>query len=358
MFAGRLDDLTIVSSAELSATRTWSDLGILLSRLKAALDMSLAEIQGRAGRLGLARDLPRATVSEVMNGRRRPSAEVLSCLLKVFEVPPELCADWHQTWQRLAAAPPADRLPRFDEVAPRQLGIHAAITAEDCLSELPQYVTRDFDDDLRKHISERIEQGCFVLLVGSSSSGKTRSLYEAVNVVAPNWPVVRPADSGEIVEILDDGRRRIIVWLDEMERFLDADPQLTREHVIRLLQFPALIVATLWPDDFLKRKTPRGSGTPGRIENDRRLFDIAKVVTVPDAFSGPELEEAGRVAQTDSRIRLALQVEDAGLTQALAAGPDLLHRWQLANPYARAVISFAADARRLGVRSPIPGLRS
>ena len=345
--------LAIVSAADLAGAHDWTAFGKLLNRLKVDLDMSLSAIQQRAKRLKLPRDLPPATVSPVMRGRR-PAKEVLLCLLKVFEVPQANQATWHEAWSRLSETQPSSPIPRFDEVSPRQLGIHAAIAAEDSIGDLPEYVSRDFDDDLRKRISAGIERGCFVLLVGRSSSGKTRSLYEAVRVVAPNWSVVQPAGTGEIVELLDGPRQRIIVWLDELHRFFGADARLTKEHVIRLLQFPAIVVATLWPDDYLKRKTPRGLGAPAELENDRRLLDLAEVVSVPDVLSGPEQAEAERVAETDTRIRLALDVKDAGLTQVLAAGPDLLHRWEQApDPYAKAVISFAADARRLGVLSPI-----
>lgn len=352
-FARGLSDLTVVSAADLAAAQNWTEFGRLLSRLKAAEGMSLTDIQRRAKQLNLRRGLPQATVSQAMNGRR-PSKDVLSCLLKVLDVPQADHAAWQEAWLRLAAAPPAGPLPRFDEMSPRQLGIHAAITTKDSSGELPEYVSRDFDDDLREHVSAGIDRGCFVLLVGRSSSGKTRSLYEAVRVVAPNWPIVQPAGTAEIVELLDGTRQKIIVWLDEMYRFFGADPRLTKEHVIRLLQFPAIVVATLWPDDYLKRKTPRGPGAPAELENDRRLLDLAEVVSVPDVLSSEEQAKAGSVAETDTRIRAALDVNDAGLTQVLAAGPDLLHRWQQApDPYARAIISFAADARRLGVLSPI-----
>jgi hypothetical protein len=348
-----LSDLTIVNATDLAAARNWVDFGKLLNRLKVDAGLSLNVIQRQARIRRLPRELPPATVSPVMNGRR-PTKDVLVGLLEVLDVPVADRAAWQEAWQRLSELLPAGPLPRFDEVSPRQLGIHAAITAEDCAGELPRYVARDFDDDLRKHISERIERGCFVLLVGRSSSGKTRSLYEAVQVVAPNWPIVQPADTGEILELLDGGRQRIIVWLDEMRRFFDTDPQLTKEHVIRLLQFPAIVVATLWPEDYLTR-TPRGPRVPAEMENDRRLLDLAELVRVSDAFSGDEQARADAAAETDVRIRLALDVHDAGLTQALSAGPDLLLRWELApDPYAKAVISFAADARRLGVLSSIP----
>jgi hypothetical protein len=288
-----------------------------------------------------------------MNGRR-PSKDVLLCLLKVFDVPQADHTEWHNTWLRLTEMSSPGPMPRFDEVSPRQLGIHAAITVRDSIGELPEYVERDFDYDLRERVSAGIERGCFVLLIGRSSSGKTRSLYEAVHTVAPNWPIVQPSGTGDIVEVLEGPRQRVIVWLDEMHRFFGADPRLTKEHVIRLLQFPAIVVATLWPDDYLKRKTPRGLGAPAEFENDQRLLDLAEVVSVPDVLSIEEQAEAGRVAKADTRIRLALDVKDAGLTQVLAAGPDLRHRWEQApDPYAKAVISFAADARRLGVLSPI-----
>ncbi len=350
---GGLSDLAIVSASDLAATRDWADFGRLLNNLRTAQDLSFTDIEVQAKRLKLPRDLPRSTVNPAINGKVRPSRDVLLCLLKVFGVDPGDQGVWLEAWQRIAATPSAGPSPRFDEVSPRQLGIHAAITLPGSAGELPEYVERDFDDDLRELISAGTDQGCFVLLVGRSSTGKTRSLYEAVRAVAPNWPIVQPAGTDEIIELLDGTRRRIIVWLDEMERFFDAQPQLTKEHVARLFRFPALVVATLWPDDYLKRKSRLGR--PAELEFDRRLLDLAKVIPVSDEISRQEHERAHLAAERDRRIRLALNVTDAGLTQALAAGPELLHRWELApDPYAKAVMSFAADARRLGVLSPLP----
>jgi hypothetical protein len=114
------------------------------------------------------------------------------------------------------------------------------------------------------------------------------------------------------------------------------------------------VVATRWADDYLKRKTPRTPGAAAEAENDRRLLDLAEVVSVADVLSGPELATAGVLAETDTRIRRALDAGDVGFTQMLAAGPDLLHRCRHApDPYAEAVISFAADTRRLGLLTPI-----
>ncbi|WP_430787215.1 hypothetical protein [Actinoplanes sp. G11-F43] len=212
-------------------------------------------------------------------------------------------------------------------------------------------MNRDIDDNLRERLSAGTERGCFVVLAGQSSTGKTRSLYEAVHHVVPNWPIIQPAGTSEIIALSRGPRQRIIVWLDEFERFVDADPPLTREDVLRLLPSPAIVVATMWPTDFTTWKPSRA---PADLRSNRRLLDLAVRIVVPDELSADEKDTARRVAKIDSRIRLALDVEDVGLTQALAAGPDLLERWQLAPPYARAAINFAADARRLGIRTPIP----
>ena len=287
-FARGLSDLAIVSAADLAATRDWADFGRLLNNLRTAQDLSFTDIEVQAKRLKLPRGLPRSTVNPALNGKVRPSRDVLLCLLKVLGVVPGDQAVWLEAWQRIAAAPSAGPSPRFDEVSPRQLGIHAAIALPGSAGELPEYVERDFDDNLRELISAGTDQGCFVLLVGRSSTGKTRSLYEAVHAVAPNWPIVQPAGTDEIIELLDGTRRRIIVWLDEMERFFDAQPRLTKEHVARLFRFPALVVATLWPDDYLKRKSRRGR--PAELEFDRRLLDLAKVIPVSDEISRQEHE--------------------------------------------------------------------
>jgi hypothetical protein len=58
--------------------------------------------------------------------------------------------------------------------------VHASIQVDASASELPEYVPRDLDRDLQTAITAAAERGGFVLLVGGSSVGKTRALYEAV----------------------------------------------------------------------------------------------------------------------------------------------------------------------------------
>src|SRR5262249_12092969 len=58
----------------------------------------------------------------------------------------------------------------------------------------------------------------------------------------------------------------------------------------------------------------------------------------------------------DPRLQVALESAGYGLTQTLAAAPQLVARWedaQTAAPYAGAVLTAALDVARLGARAPL-----
>ena len=106
------------------------------------------------------------------------------------------------------------------------------------------------------------------------------------------------------------------MWLDELQRYLDGEQGLTGGVVRALLNTPdpAVIIGTLWPD------------------------------------------RARAAAARDRRLQIALDTAGYGLTQTLAAAPQLVARWedaQTADPYAWAVLTAALDAARLGARTPL-----
>ncbi|MDG4794957.1 hypothetical protein [Micromonospora sp. WMMD1082] len=293
-------------------------------------------------------------MSDLLQGKRAMPRPIVESFVGAMDLPETDRAQVLATWERIAAH--ADRgpgVPRFTDVSPRELGIHAAIRAPDTVDELPLYVGRYFDRDLSTLIRRGAEWGCFVLLVGGSSTGKTRSLYEAVNGTVPDWSVAQPATTQEILQLLHEPAERTVVWLDELHRFLSSTPPLTRAAVSSLKNARMIVVGTLWSEEYTARKELRPVGLPDRHADDRTLLELAEVISVESTLRDHERRTAERVAQTDARIRIALGSRDAGLTQVLAAGPDLLHRWEQAPPYARAAITAAADARRLGVHTPL-----
>ena len=130
------------------------------------------------------------------------------------EVAPADYAQWLAAWERASTADlarPAGAV-RVRDARPRLLGVHAAIQVEEKVpGELPVYVPRDIDDGLRAGLAADAQRGCFVLLIGGSSVGKTRTLYEAVLALpcrtggwctrpgparSPRWRRADPADGG------------------------------------------------------------------------------------------------------------------------------------------------------------------
>ncbi|QFZ19425.1 tetratricopeptide repeat protein [Saccharothrix syringae] len=257
---------------------------------------------------------------------------------------------------------PAPRRPpnpvRVAETRPRLLGVHAAIRVPEDQEpdELPAYVPRDLDGALRAALGAAARRGGFVLLVGGSSVGKTRSLHEAVKAVVPDWWLVRPHDADAVRDFAANPAPRTVVWLDELQRYLDHPGGVPAGVLRDVVTAGALVVATLWPDQYGKRTAPAAPGRhPDRYDNDRELLGMAEVVAVPDGFSPAERRRAEALA-ADRRVRLALDTSDAGFTQVLAAGPHLVHHWEQAPEdqcCGRAVITAALDARRVGTRAPL-----
>ncbi|WP_244181959.1 tetratricopeptide repeat protein [Streptomyces curacoi] len=266
-------------------------------------------------------------------------------------------------WTAPGAVPPsAPGLVRVRDADPLHLGVHRSIRVTGAEhSALPAYVPRDLDtgegDGARPLIEAAARGGGFVLLVGGSSVGKTRSLYEAVNALLPDWWLCHPADAGQIEQLVGRSPRRLVVWLDELQNHVSGPHQLTAATVRALLapHHQVVIVGTLWPhyyDTWTACPVPADADDRHRAE--RELLKLADVVHVGAAFSPAEQERAAALAASDERLRTALEAGDFGLTQVIAGAPQLVHRWEHAGPCARALMTAAVDATLLGVRSPVP----
>jgi hypothetical protein len=356
--AGGLSTLRSTALSDLSAARTWPEFAKCLNRIHVESGLTYSDLEraGRAHARAGGRELKRSTVSEVLLGKRSIAKPLLESLVVGWGLADGDRDQVLTTWQRLAED--ARRVPargiRFDEASPREVGIHAAIATADTIDDLPRYVPREYDDRLQRMIAAGADHGCFVVLVGRSSTGKTRSLYEAILNVAPNWWLIQPNGTQEILNLLDQPVDRSILWLDELHRFLGATPALTKSIVQMIANTGTIVVGTLWSQEYTARKGLRVADSSDQHADDRALLEYAEVISVLPALKDTEREQADKIATIDSRIRRALESRDAGLTQVLAAGPDLVHQWEQAPPYAQAVITVAADARRLGVHSPLP----
>jgi hypothetical protein len=261
------------------------------------------------------------------------------------------------------AARPAGAV-RAGEADPRRLGVHAAISVPGVPDEVPpEYVPRDADateHGVRARVRAAAGRGGFMLLVGGSSVGKTRCAVEAVKELLPDWWLVHPAGPGEVTVLASAPTPRTVVWLDELQRYLDGEHGLTGSVVRALLEapHPAVVISTLWPDRYTAYTTVPPSGGTDPHAREREVLDLANVIHIDSEFSPAEQDRARAAATRDPRLKIALEAAEYGLTQTLAAAPHLVARWhdaKSASPYGWAVLTSALDAARLGARAPLSG---
>jgi transcriptional regulator with XRE-family HTH domain/tetratricopeptide (TPR) repeat protein len=347
---------------------TFAELARALNDLRRAHALTFAALERRAQvlseRVGRSQALPKSTVSDMLTGKSVPTKERLITFLTVCGIADQDVGQWRAAWDRAATAYTRDRAAtayqgsprgatRVRDARPRALGIHAAIQFAGAPGELPVYVPRDLDADLRAAITVAVDQGGFVLLVGGSSVGKSRALYEAVAAILPDWWLIHPIGADDIRAHAAASIPRTVLWLDELQNYLDGDFRLAGA-IRALLQVGTVVVGALWPHEYTSRVRRPQPGHDDRYVADREILALAEVINVPDTLTATERHRAEVLAEADPRIRVALNGQDFGFIQTLAAGPELIRWWEhTADPYGKALLTTALDIYRLGVRTPL-----
>ncbi|MFD4034461.1 hypothetical protein ACFWVP_29135 [Streptomyces sp. NPDC058637] len=126
---------------------------------------------------------------------------------------------------------------------------------------LPLYVRRTHDAVVRQVVAQA-EGGSsgMVVLVGGSSSGKTRACWEAVQELPAGWRLWHPLDPTPVMAlaaVLEEGiAPHTAIWLNELRRYVGEGAGREAEPVAAgpraLLQDPergpVLVLATVWPE--------------------------------------------------------------------------------------------------------------
>jgi tetratricopeptide (TPR) repeat protein len=240
-------------------------------------------------------------------------------------------------------------------------------SGETLLERVPAYMRREVDAELRDRL---LAGSTFVLVVGDSSAGKSRTAFEAVTglpayaLIVPNG---RSALGAAVTRALEEPA--CVLWLDDLEVYLGPEG-LTRASVTRLLadtRAHRVIVATLRAAEEARLTSEAAAGDGGRqlSREARDVLSLSHRIRLPRMFSPAELTNARRQSW-DPRIADAVAHADAyGPGEYLAAGPELLREWEDASspntdpqapthPRAAALISAAIDIRRGGYVSPLP----
>ena len=261
----------------------------------------------------------------------------------------------------------------LDEAAdPFRFEVHRPVKAEggySGLPTLPPYVHREHDEKLAEVSSAaRDGQSGIAVLVGGSSTGKTRACWETLKTLAtpgiPNgswrlWHPLEPSPAEAASEALALIAPRTVIWLNEAQRYLapsDGSGEKLAAGLWELLRVPSrgpvLILATLWDDEWRKLTGRPDSGEPDSHALARGLLSGHEII-VPAVFSQDNLRDLA--GADDPRLRQAARMApDGRITQFIAGAPELLTRYHTADGVTKALITAAMDARRLGMGEAIP----
>ncbi|MFI7131338.1 tetratricopeptide repeat protein [Nonomuraea sp. NPDC050153] len=260
-----------------------------------------------------------------------------------------------------------DALPRVCDVTNRAvLGIHAARplpkqASEELSPELPTYIPRDIDAELRRYLEGARSGGGFAVLLGAATAGKTRSAFEAIRAVLPEWGFILPPSPDDLVSLIDSGipLGRCVIWLDRLAGFLESG-RLSSGTVRRLLgntQEPIVLMGTLWSTDYERfHELASASGMMSTSGEARAVLSLAQLIDLPERFSDSEAARTLQIALVDPRVKeAAAAVGDGAPPAVLACAPELLRRRAApGNAMGAAVITAAVEARFCGHPDVIP----
>ncbi|MET9796281.1 hypothetical protein [Nocardiopsis alba] len=261
------------------------------------------------------------------------------------------------------------------QVDPAALQVHAAVLpAPDSGGHafLTPYLHRTHDAQLRDHLVPALggDVSVLVMMTGESSTGKTRSLYEALHELAPHRFLLCPKTVADLLHLLNSGRvdDQAVLWLNEAQHFFygTGAPEAAATLQQLLMRHRGIVaVGTLWTKPFWEELTR--SGTSGDQHGQvRELLTCPSAIRipVPDCLT-PEEQHAWRKLATRHADRRVFNALDAGsadrgrVVQHLSGGPELLKAYTNGpghhfTPVEHALLTAAIDARRLGHRAPFP----
>jgi hypothetical protein len=263
--------------------------------------------------------------------------------------------------------------PLEEVTDPFALEVHRPVHPDDAppgLPVLPPYMPREHDQVLGQVVRAAADgRSGIAVLVGGSSTGKTRACWEALALLRdqdPPWRLWHPIDPSRpdaVLAELPGIGPRTVVWLNEAQFYLDPAEAGLGERVAAGLRellrdpgrAPVLVLATLWPGfwDTLTARPPEDAPDPHDPNAQARELLAGHDILVPAAFTPAQMGQLARTA--DARMELAAQsAPDGAVIQFLAGAPELLARYRNAPPPAAALIDAAMDARRLGMGAGLP----
>ena len=248
---------------------------------------------------------------------------------------------------RLLALGSSAGLPRLSEVTNDLLGVtptRYSIEGND------PYVARPAADRaIRDLLRQPGPPYPFVIVWGTTKTGKSRTLAEALRATFDEDPVVvRPLDSQALPELARLGIDRLVDHRPAVVLLDDLDPAgleaLTAE-VLNLVRGWAVIAATMTAQRRAEVLTASGVGTLARASLAAVSGEYEMTAEAP---SGNEKDEAERLYPGESF--------DGSIAETLVGARELIARYKASfdtNPAGCALLRAAIDFRRAGITRPV-----
>ena len=229
----------------------------------------------------------------------------------------------------------------------QSLGIVTSRVAQQkALSETPQYVERDVDEDITK----KLQAGYFVVIAGKSKSGKTACALHAIHqgsyahslLWAPRAPIqglingLSPLNAAlELFRPAAD--RHVVVWLDSLEGHLKAPEGITAliDSVFDKFGDRVRVIATL------NIQSPELDAV--LWETIQQTYPKYRGVRLPTELSDDEFKRA-------RSLYPGLTTEARSLAAYFIAGPLLFQKFERGVDVQQATVRAAAHAWRLGIQ--------
>ncbi len=250
----------------------------------------------------------------------------------------------------LVEEPAQGRLLRVSELNPYALGSTPSDFGDaDTYGQRDEYVPRVKDEPLAAALGPRAQ----VVLVGPSKVGKTRTAFEVIRQHS-TWGSALLASPGP--KSLDQlsghpgfsSADPLVIWLDELDRFLPLAGELSSAMIARLLDRPGptLLLASLRSDQ--RQRLLRDGQLTGDV---RMALDNFTSIELASTCEDPG-EQAAAVAAYPQ-----LGSRPEGLAEVLAGAPELLRLYYDAaadDPPLHFLVRICVDWARCGLARPMP----
>ncbi|WP_329244723.1 tetratricopeptide repeat protein [Streptomyces canus] len=209
---------------------------------------------------------------------------------------------------------------------------------------------------------QAIRPGCFLLLVGDSTAGKSRTAFEAAQQLLGDYRVFMPFDGSEtgIASELLRHSTQLLLWLDDLDVFL-APPAVSVRTIDEITENNGIVLATIRAERYneLSIREDRSAFNAERllVRNARQIMSRASKFFLERRWSAEEISRAQ--TSSDPRMADALgHADEYGVAEYLAAGPQLYEEWRNAwapggHPRAAALVASAIDFKRAGINKPL-----